>query len=93
MAIEGCIYCGGGLERPTPEHVILRSRGAYEFIIDVCSECNTRANRWIDIPIVKCSHVRRVRADLGLIDERGRPYGIHYTGDIVAASRVDDVHG
>lgn len=90
--MEGCVYCGGPIEDPSPEHVIPRSLGAYDFVIDVCLVCNQRANRWVDAPLVQCTTVQRARANLGMLDERGRPYEVHYVGNVVAAVAVDEDH-
>jgi hypothetical protein len=43
-------------------------------VIDVCSGCNRRANREVDIPLVRCHHVARVRAQACVRDARGRVY-------------------
>ncbi len=88
--MEGCIYCGERLTEPSAEHVIPRSLGAYGFVIDVCLKCNQRANRWVDAPIVQCTSVQRARADLGLLDERGRPHDVHYTSDVVKAVVINE---
>lgn len=88
--MEGCIYCGRPIENPSPEHIIPRSLGAHGFVIDVCLDCNRRANRWVDAPLVQCTSVRRARADLGMVDERGRPHEVHFTGNVVATVAVDE---
>ena len=82
----------------SPEHVIAGTLGG-RLIIDVCDACNRRANREVDIPLVRCHHLARARAQAGIRDARGQIYEFTEVLDgpdgkvFEATWTADEIHG
>lgn len=94
-----CWYCGhDDRVLDSPEHVIAGTLGG-RLIIDVCDACNRRANREVDIPLVRCHHLARARAQAGIRDARGQIYEFTEVLDgpdgkvFEATWTADEIHG
>lgn len=89
MAEVPCAYCRDLIDGVVPEHAFPRSIGGYNLVVPTHLHCNDLANKVIDGELVKCAHVRRARALVGVRDVRtSKPYQYELRGETVRMVRV-----